>query len=415
MSTRPTSSPLDAMRAAKQGTLPDWALMRALVSHRAWQVPADAAPAGPDAAPTPRLSRSDDGVRLAAWAEPATFAAAHASGGRAATFTGAGLFGLLGALGDGLAEVVLEPGGDAEIRFGTERFGALRHWAEVDRITRIVRGLDDAPDAFDRLRRFDGWHVFERETDDGRQLLRAPDARGRALVAVFTAEDTLHSFLARFGERLRGQPIELVRSDGQALFERLAATPGLDGIVFDCAGPLPPKAVRAQFAREVLAAPPPARAAALARAQRIAENVAPLLARFAEPGADLPALTATLLPRPGDAARAFRPDIALAVEDAYRELIDADPAIISPRPDQRRVEVHACPAGLLGDDNPLSAPFPAGYRALAPYLVAERIWVAWRYTAPDAPRGMAYDGLVWLDDRWVWFPKPNRVVGRLVA
>ena len=24
--------------------------------------------------------------------------------------------------------------------------------------------------------------------------------------------------------------------------------------------------------------------------------------------------------------------------------------------------------------------------------------------------GMAYDGLVWIDDHWAWFPKPFRVL-----
>jgi hypothetical protein len=61
------------------------------------------------------------------------------------------------------------------------------------------------------------------------------------------------------------------------------------------------------------------------------------------------------------------------------------------------------------DELPTATWFPRGYHTLAG-LVPDRIWLAWKYVEPGERLGMAYDGLVWLDERFVWFPKPWRVV-----
>lgn len=62
----------------------------------------------------------------------------------------------------------------------------------------------------------------------------------------------------------------------------------------------------------------------------------------------------------------------------------------------------------LGEELATAAGFPGGYRSLTD-VVPDRIWIAWKYVVPGQTSGMAYDGLVWLDDRFVWFPKPWRV------
>jgi hypothetical protein len=59
---------------------------------------------------------------------------------------------------------------------------------------------------------------------------------------------------------------------------------------------------------------------------------------------------------------------------------------------------------MLLEKNELSDRFPGGYRRVAPHLQPDRIWLVWRYLRRGATEGMRYDGLVQLDDRWVWFP-----------
>ncbi len=76
--------------------------------------------------------------------------------------------------------------------------------------------------------------------------------------------------------------------------------------------------------------------------------------------------------------------------------------------------IRIAPAGMLTYDNELSRHFPGGYRTVAVLLNPHRTWVAWKVIAPGHSAGMAYDGLVWLDDHWVWFPKPYRVLAPLL-
>jgi hypothetical protein len=78
------------------------------------------------------------------------------------------------------------------------------------------------------------------------------------------------------------------------------------------------------------------------------------------------------------------------------------------------LRVDAAPAGMLHEENELSRRFPGGYRALAPHLLSDRVWFVWRYVRGGAEAGMRYDGVVLLDDRWVWFPKPYLVVGEML-
>jgi hypothetical protein len=153
-----------------------------------------------------------------------------------------------------------------------------------------------------------------------------------------------------------------------------------------------------------------ARVDALSSLAALCDLARPILTALA--GSDGPALETELRPRVEDFARVFVGDIAERVRAAY-DVIWRGAPLIEPF-ENPRVEIHAAPAGMLGDDNELSRRFPGGYRALAPYLVRERIWFVWRYLSSGEAHGMRYDGSVRLDDRWVWFPKLYRVVGELL-
>ncbi|XXT19164.1 hypothetical protein WME94_53955 [Sorangium sp. So ce429] len=156
-----------------------------------------------------------------------------------------------------------------------------------------------------------------------------------------------------------------------------------------------------------------ARREALRLLQGLCEQAIPVLAALRGPGG--PALIQALRPRPEDHARAFVPEVAEGARSAYDELWQAPPRIEPLASGAARVEVVACPAGLLASDNELSQRFPGGYRDLAPYLQPGRVWFVWRYLDPGRIAGMRYDGLTHMGDRWAWFPKPYRVVGELVS
>jgi hypothetical protein len=74
-------------------------------------------------------------------------------------------------------------------------------------------------------------------------------------------------------------------------------------------------------------------------------------------------------------------------------------------------EVSSTAPALLRSPGHPSWEFPGGYRAIAGFLEPSRIWLCWQYHPPGGA-GISYDGLVWQGERWVWFPKPWRMVER---
>ncbi|HUH02886.1 MAG TPA: hypothetical protein VML75_12900 [Kofleriaceae bacterium] len=146
--------------------------------------------------------------------------------------------------------------------------------------------------------------------------------------------------------------------------------------------------------------------------EQVKAQAAELLGRFLEPmqPAALAALTEVLRPSPEDYARVFAPE-AVETARAGFDLLWLQSPRPKGKPGQTEVRVFAAPASLLTDDNELSRNFPGGYQRIADKLDPHRVWLAWKYLAPGSSTGMAYDGLVWLDDRFAWFPKPWRVLG----
>jgi ABC-type enterobactin transport system permease subunit len=83
------------------------------------------------------------------------------------------------------------------------------------------------------------------------RLLMAPDQKGRVLAAVFTASDAFEAFGPDAKARSGGDEVQEMRLDGRRLFTVLQAMQ-LDGIVFNCAGPVAPVAFAAAFAKIAL-------------------------------------------------------------------------------------------------------------------------------------------------------------------
>jgi hypothetical protein len=117
-----------------------------------------------------------------------------------------------------------------------------------------------------------------------------------------------------------------------------------------------------------------------------------------------------LQPRPDDYAKVFMADVVDAARARYEAFWSGPVELRHPSGPRTWVMSHLAPAGMLADDNELSWKFPGGYRSIAPLLVPERVWVAWKYVVPGETSGLAYDGLVWCDDHWSWLPRPYRVL-----
>ncbi len=127
-----------------------------------------------------------------------------------------------------------------------------------------------------------------------------------------------------------------------------------------------------------------------------------ILGRLLLPGADSAAWVASVLPRPGDAAQAFRPEVASGVEASVLALREKPPKVEL----REAIDLTVSTVEELGGHKE----FPGAYAELSRYLVPGRLWATWVMRDAGAPKGVRYDGLVRLDDRWVWFPKPWRMI-----
>jgi hypothetical protein len=168
----------------------------------------------------------------------------------------------------------------------------------------------------------------------------------------------------------------------------------------------------AERIRKALQADDESRATARASIQLLEEQLTPLIHGLAADADG--SLTAMLRPHQDDYARAFVAEIADAARAAYEPLW-ANPPRVSSTPVGSQLKLSIAPAGMLSEDNELSRGFPGGYRSIAPLLNPHRVWVAWKLIPPGKDAGMSYDGLVWLDDHWAWFPKPYRALAAHVT
>lgn len=211
---------------------------------------------------------------------------------------------------------------------------------------------------------------------------RDPRFRGALLVVRLDAEERVMGF--RLVEGL----------DGYEMMGLLDATaPHLPGAAGE-----PPLAVSAERLDRSLTA--------------IGAAVRPLLEAMVDPSRAAEAVAAAA-PRPGDAALAFvgTDEELAAIEARYAALWKADTPRVRAPATQVTLRIVVATAGMLLPDAPMAKAFPASWAGIADRLRPERAWVAWSYEPVSGGRGADYDGLVWLDDRWVWFPSPGRVLG----
>jgi hypothetical protein len=155
-----------------------------------------------------------------------------------------------------------------------------------------------------------------------------------------------------------------------------------------------------------LAAAAEAQQASLVGLRSIALSAVPVIARLHDP-----AFTRELQPDRKACGALFDAELAEPIARAAAALFESRPTTSGPA---AQPEVMAAAAGLLRWPNPLSRSFPQGYRNIAGWMAPQRVWLTW--AVRSATGGTTrYDGLAWLGERWVWLPKPFRIVWPLVS
>lgn len=239
-------------------------LLRRLASFDAWRVPVSEGAAAEmlstNAATRLMYSRDAAGVgRLylfsdaAAWETFTRAGNGPAAGQHFLTTTGSWVFRLPL---DQVDFVEIDPGSPWHINYSREQFPRLRALAEAVEIERTLLALrrgEAAAGAAVQVR--DYAHYLLAVVNQGGQtaLALAPDSRGRALAAIFTAADNFDAFAdERQPTPEEGQLLSLELA-GERLFQQLSGMQ-LDGLVFNCCGPAPAVAFAPAFAEVVLEA-----------------------------------------------------------------------------------------------------------------------------------------------------------------
>lgn len=206
-------------------------------------------------------------------------------------------------------------------------------------------------------------------------LLFAPEPRDR-LLGLWAAQETERLDLIPQTTRLGHDPVPTVAEQGRAVGQRLQ---------------------RVREAREAL----------LINLRLLAEAAEPLIRRL-----DDPRYTAALQPTAAELEELFDAALGRALAPALAELY-RQPPLAQPGDRYPSLAVTAANAGLLRWPNELSEKFPRGYRNIAGWMNPRYIWCAWRWH-DDAGNGVRYDGLVWVERRWLWLPKVYRLAAPLL-
>lgn len=150
---------------------------------------------------------------------------------------------------------------------------------------------------------------------------------------------------------------------------------------------------------------------AVAKRRGVESEARLVLAPHLDPERDRRALTDRLKPQPGDAAKIFVPEVANAIESGL-DAMWAKGLTIKASGGQTQLRVSVALSQDFGEQGPHLREFPEAYGHLAPYLRPNVAWATWVFHAPGKEKGMRYDGLVWIDDHWAWFPKPWKLIPR---
>jgi hypothetical protein len=200
-------------------------------------------------------------------------------------------------------------------------------------------------------------------------LFEAGDPRDR-LLGLWSAQASEDLELIPYAERLANDPDPVVAEQARLVVQRL---------------------------RQINEA----RYEALASLRILTDATPPLIARLSDA-----AFVETLKPGDDDLPALFDQNLTPLLGEAVNAIYSGKLRISKLEPDAS-IKVFGAAAGMLRWPNMLSEKFPLGYRDVAGWMNPHRIWLAWTVTTPSGGT-VRYDGLAWLDRRWVWLPKIYR-------
>ena len=123
-------------------------------------------------------------------------------------------------------------------------------------------------------------------------------------------------------------------------------------------------------------------------------------------------MTQELKPTSADYKAVFAGEAAAKAEAGYAQLwTDPKAVILAPPGNTELLFSKATTEDLQKWTPQAEADFPGGYKRIAAKFQPGFTVYRWKYAKPGEKSGMAYDGLIFVNNHWAWFPKPWRVLG----
>lgn len=136
------------------------------------------------------------------------------------------------------------------------------------------------------------------------------------------------------------------------------------------------------------------------------EGAESLLKLFLAKDADLDTLTDALRPRKKDVEATYTDKAAAHYFDHYNKLYDNRPVIVG-KPENTELAVWLFKTDdVIAWTAAVEADLPGGYKKAKDYLKPGVPLVRFKFVKPGEKLGMAYDGLFYVNERWVFMPKP---------
>lgn len=142
------------------------------------------------------------------------------------------------------------------------------------------------------------------------------------------------------------------------------------------------------------------------------EGAKQLLTDIRAQGADAKAMTMALKPSADDYKAVFEADVADKMQKTYEGLWSDVKTVIGADPANTELLLSkATSDDIKAWTDQAKNDFPGGYQRVGPHLKPGFTFYRWKYAKPGETLGMAYDGLVYVNGHWAWFPKPWRALG----
>jgi len=140
------------------------------------------------------------------------------------------------------------------------------------------------------------------------------------------------------------------------------------------------------------------------------EGLKKLMGEFiADGGSNAEKLSNLLRPVAEDYTAVFEGDFSKKAAETYKEPWDKGLLTLKVKPGQTEINVLSVTTDDLKNKTEKSREFPGGWQEMAPNLKAGLTIYMVRFTEPGKERGMRFDGLIYVNERWRIFPKPWRI------